>query len=114
MLMKQDRTQLEVAYLKGTDREEYRAVTIENAAVEVGEGITGWVAESRRGVVLGDTEHHPKAAHVSGTEVVDESMLAVPVVFEDQILAVIVVLKLGLNQYSLDQDRKSTRLNSSH
>ncbi|TMD16222.1 MAG: HD-GYP domain-containing protein, partial [Chloroflexi bacterium] len=38
LLMNEDRTQLEVVYLKGTDREEYRAVTIENAAVEVGEG----------------------------------------------------------------------------
>src|SRR5436305_10209488 len=104
------RTQLEVVYLKGTDREEYRAVTIENAAVEVGEGITGWVAESRRGVVLGDTEHHPKAKHVAGTALIDESMLAVPVVFEDEILAVIVVTKLGLNQYSLDQLRLLTIL----
>ena len=85
-------------------------MTIENAAVEVGEGITGWVAESRRGVVLGDTEHHPKAKHVAGTAMIDESMLAVPVVFEDEILAVIVVTKLGLNQYSLDQLRLLTIL----
>lgn len=110
LLINEDRTRLDVVYLRGTDREEYRAVTPENAAVEVGEGIAGWVAESRRGVVLGDTEHHPKAAHVTGTEVIDESMLAVPVVFEDEILAVIVVLKLGLNQYSLDQLRLLTIL----
>jgi diguanylate cyclase (GGDEF)-like protein len=110
LLMNEDRTRLDVVYLRGTDREEYRAVTAENAAVEVGEGIAGWVAESRRGVVLGDTEHHPKAAHVKGTDVIDESMLAVPVVFEDEILAVIVVLKLGLNQYSLDQLRLLTIL----
>jgi diguanylate cyclase (GGDEF)-like protein len=110
LVMTEDRTRLEVAYLRGTDRAEYRAVTPENATVEVGEGITGWVAESRRGVVLGDTEHHPKAKHVTGTEVIDESMLAVPVVFEDEILAVIVVTKLGLNQYSLDQLRLLTIL----
>jgi len=110
LLMNDDRTRLEVVYLKGNDREEYRAVTMENAAVEVGQGIAGWVAESRRGVVLGDTEHHPKALHVPGTEMIDESMLAVPVVFEDEILAVIVVIKLGLNQYSLDQLRLLTIL----
>jgi diguanylate cyclase (GGDEF)-like protein len=110
LLMNEDRTRLDVVYLRGTDREEYRAVTAENAAVEVGEGIAGWVAESRRGVVLGDTEHHPKAMHVAGTQVIDESMLAVPVVFEDEILAVIVVIKLGLNQYSLDQLRLLTIL----
>jgi diguanylate cyclase (GGDEF)-like protein len=48
--------------------------------------------------------------HVPGTEMIDESMLAVPVVFEDEILAVIVVIKLGLNQYSLDQLRLLTIL----
>ncbi len=110
LLMSEDRTRLEVVYLRGTDRDEYREVTAINAAVEVGEGIAGWVAESRRGAVLGDTEHHPKAAHVKGTTVIDESMLAVPVMFEDEVLAVIVILKLGLNQYSLDQLRLLTIL----
>lgn len=110
LVMNEDRTQLDIVYLRGTDQTAYRAVTPQNASVEVGEGIAGWVAESRRGVVLGDTEHHPKAAHVVGTDVIDESMLAVPVAFEDEVLAVIVVLKLGLNQYSLDQLRLLTIL----
>jgi diguanylate cyclase (GGDEF)-like protein len=110
LLISEDRTRLDIVYLKGTDRDEYRAVTAENASVQVGEGIAGWVAESRRGVVLGDTEHHPKAAHVPGTQVIDESMLAVPVVFQEEILGVILVLKLGLNQYTLDQLRLLTIL----
>ena len=110
LLLNQERSRLDIVYLKGNEREEYRGVTPANASVEVGQGIAGWVAESRRGVVLGDTERHPKAAHVAGTTVIDESMLAVPVVFEDEVLAVIVVLKLGLNQYSLDQLRLLTIL----
>src|SRR4029077_4906848 len=44
LLMNQDRTRLDVVYLRGTDREEYREVTAANAAVDVGEGIAGWVA----------------------------------------------------------------------
>ena len=102
LLMSEDRTRLEIVYLNGTGPAEYRDVTSQNAAVAVGEGIAGWVAESRRGVVIGDTEHHPN--------VIDESMLAVPVVFEDELLGVIVVLKLGLNQYNLDQLRLLTIL----
>jgi diguanylate cyclase (GGDEF)-like protein len=47
---------------------------------------------------------------VTGTDVIDESMLAVPVVFEDELLGVIVVLKLGLNQFTLDQLRLLTIL----
>jgi diguanylate cyclase (GGDEF)-like protein len=109
--MSEDRTRLEVVYLRGSDREEYRGVTAAAIGpVDVGEGIAGWVAESRRGAVLGDAEHHPKAAHVKGTTVIEESMLAVPVMFQDEVLAVIVVLKLGLNQYSLDQLRLLTIL----
>ena len=110
LVVSEDRSRLDVVYLKGTDREEYAGVTRENAAVEVGEGIAGWVTEIKRGVVLGDTERHPKAAHVAGTTVIDESLLAVPVIFEDEVLAVIVVLKLGLNQFSLDQLRLLTIL----
>ena len=54
LLMNEDRTRLEVVYLKGNDREEYRGVTRENAAVEVGQGIAGWVAESRRSQFIVD------------------------------------------------------------
>ncbi|HEY9287958.1 MAG TPA: HD domain-containing phosphohydrolase [Candidatus Dormibacteraeota bacterium] len=110
LLMSEDRSRLDIVYLGGNERAEYQAVTADNASVELGQGIAGWVAESRRGVVLGDTERHPKATHVAGTDVIDESMLAVPVVFEDEVLAVIVVLKLGLNQFSLDQLRLLTIL----
>ena len=109
-LVNQDRSRLDVVYLSGSEREEYRGVTRANAAVDVGEGITGWVAETKRGAVLGDAERHPKASHVPGTGTIDESMLVVPVVFQDEVLAVISVMKVGLNQYSLDQLRLLTIL----
>ena len=101
---------LEAVYLSGSDQAAYQTITPENAAVEMGEGITGWVAETKRGVVLGDAERHPKAGHVAGTPRVDESMLAVPVVFEDELLGVMVVQRLGLNQYALDHLRLLTIL----
>ena len=110
LLQNQARGRLEAAFLAGGDRPEYSGLTAEDVTVRIGEGITGWVAETRRGVVLSDAERHPKAAHIEGTEVIDESMLAVPVVFQDQLLGVIAVLKLGLNQYSLDQLRLLTIL----
>jgi diguanylate cyclase (GGDEF)-like protein len=110
LLLNQDRSRLDVVYLSGSEREEYKEVTRANAAVDVGEGIAGWVAETKRGAVLGDAERHPKAAHVPGTATIDESMLVVPVVFQDEVLAVIAVMKVGLNQYSLDQLRLLTIL----
>ncbi|MEO6796405.1 MAG: HD domain-containing phosphohydrolase [Candidatus Dormibacter sp.] len=110
LLVDQDRARLDVVYLSGSDHAEYKEVTRTNAAVDIGEGITGWVAETKRGAVLGDAERHPKAAHVAGTAIIEESMLVVPVVFQDEVLAVIAVMKLGLNQYSLDQLRLLTIL----
>ncbi len=110
LLVNEDRLRLDVVYLRGSDRPEYTDVTRANAAVDVGEGIAGWVAETKRGAVLGDAERHPKAAHVPGTALIDESMLVVPVVFQDEVLAVIAVIKVGLNQYSLDQLRLLTIL----
>ena len=110
LLLNADRWHLEAVYLNASDKPEYQSIKPENAGVEMGEGISGWVAESKRGVVLGDAERHPKAAHVAGTPRVDESMLAVPVVFEDELLGVIVVHKLGLNQYALDHLRLLTIL----
>lgn len=110
LLVDQDNSRLNVVYLSGSDQAEYKEVTRTNAAVDIGEGITGWVAETKRGAVLGDAERHPKAAHVAGTAIIEESMLVVPVVFQDEVLAVIAVMKLGLNQYSLDQLRLLTIL----
>ncbi|HYM49913.1 MAG TPA: HD domain-containing phosphohydrolase, partial [Candidatus Limnocylindrales bacterium] len=110
LLLNRDGRHLEIVYLSASEKSEYQSITKENAAVEMGEGITGWVAEQKRGAVLGDAERHPKAAHVAGTSHVDESMLAVPVVFEDELLGVIVVNKLGLNQYALDHLRLLTIL----
>jgi diguanylate cyclase (GGDEF)-like protein len=68
------------------------------------------VADTKRGLVLGDAERHPKAEHVPGTPVSDESMLAVPVVFEERLIGVIVVVKVGLQQYSPDHLRLLTIL----
>ncbi|MDQ6709542.1 MAG: diguanylate cyclase [Candidatus Dormibacteraeota bacterium] len=110
LLVNEDRTRLDAVYLSGSARSEYQDVTRVNASVDVGEGIAGWVAETKRGAVLGDAERHPKALHVAGTSVIDESMLVVPVVFQDEVLAVIAVMKVGLNQYSLDQLRLLTIL----
>jgi diguanylate cyclase (GGDEF)-like protein len=110
LLLNADGRHLDIHYLSATTKSEYQSVTRDNAAVEIGEGITGWVADTKRGVVLGDAERHPKAAHVAGTSHIDESMLAAPILFEDQLLGVIVVLKVGLNQYTLDHLRLLTIL----
>jgi diguanylate cyclase (GGDEF)-like protein/putative nucleotidyltransferase with HDIG domain len=109
-LLEDDGLTLTPAYFGGTQRTEYSAITAEGLALQVGEGITGWVAETKHGVVVGDTEHHPRAAQIPGTAESEESMLAVPVLFEDNLIGVIVIVKVGLHQYSGDHLRLLTIL----
>jgi diguanylate cyclase (GGDEF)-like protein/excisionase family DNA binding protein len=85
---------------------EYVDETPEQLSTKVGRGITGWVAEHRVAVMLPDAANDPRASTIAGTEEdLDESMLLAPMLFEDTILGVLVLSKLGLNQFSEDDLR---------
>lgn len=80
--------------------------TPEMLRVKVGEGITGWVAEHGIAQILHDAAADPRVTTIPGTEDdLDESMLLAPMIFEDQVLGVIVLSKLGLHQFSDDDLR---------
>ena len=85
---------------------EYVDETPEQLAVKFGEGITGWVAEHRIAQNLPDADADPRANTIPGTqEELDESMLLAPMVYEDQVLGVLVLSKLGLHQFRDDDLR---------
>jgi diguanylate cyclase (GGDEF)-like protein/excisionase family DNA binding protein len=85
---------------------EYVDETPEQLMVKYGEGITGWVAEHRIPQNLPDAAGDPRANTIPGTEDdLDESMLLAPMTFEDQVLGVLVLSKLGLHQFSDDDLR---------
>ncbi len=85
---------------------EYVDETPEQLKVKIGEGITGWVAEHRLPQYLPDAANDPRADTIPGTEDdLDESMLLAPMTFEDQVLGVLVLSKLGLHQFSDDDLR---------
>jgi diguanylate cyclase (GGDEF)-like protein len=85
---------------------EYHDETPEQLKVEMGEGITGWVAEHRIAQYLPDASKDPRADTIPGTEDdLDESMLLAPMLFEDEVLGVLVLSKLGLHQFSDDDLR---------
>src|SRR5207302_10410515 len=109
-LLEDDGHTLLPVYFSDTKRTEYDGVTAETLAIQSGEGITGWVAETKQGALVGDAERHPKAVHIPGTSESDESMLAVPVIFEDRLIGVIVDVKVGLHQYTGDHLRLMTIL----
>ena len=85
---------------------EYRDETPEQLKIAFGAGITGWVAEHRVAQRLDDAAHDARAQTIPGTEDdLDESMLLAPMLFEDQVLGVFVLSKLGLRQFRDDDLR---------
>ena len=74
--------------------------------MKVGEGITGWVARYGLAQNVGDASKDRRAKTIPGTEDdLDESLLLAPMLYEDEVIGVIVLAKLGLNQFSSDDLR---------
>src|SRR5688500_13255374 len=85
---------------------EYLDETPDQLKVQYGSGITGWVAEHRVAERLDDAATDPRAQTIPGTEDdLDESMLLAPMLFEDEVLGVLVLSKLGLRQFRQDDLR---------
>ena len=85
---------------------EYVDETPEQLGVKLGSGITGWVAEHRVAQILHDAAADPRSNTIPGTEDdLDESMLLAPMLYEDQVLGVLVLAKLGLHQFRDDDLR---------
>ena len=85
---------------------EYVDETPEQLKVRVGEGITGWVALHKVAQNLADADADPRTNTIAGTqEDLDESMLLAPMLYEDQVLGVLVLSKLGLHQFTDDDLR---------
>ena len=78
----------------------------EELKVQFGAGITGWVAENRVAARLDNAATDARAQTIPGTEDdLDESMLLAPMLFEDEVLGVLVLSKLGLHQFRQDDLR---------
>jgi diguanylate cyclase (GGDEF)-like protein len=65
----------------------------------VGEGVTGRCAELGESIVVADAANCEFGDLIEGTEPIEESLLAVPLRYGARVVGVIVVSKLGLNQF---------------
>jgi diguanylate cyclase (GGDEF)-like protein/excisionase family DNA binding protein len=79
---------------------EYTDETPDVLRLRAGEGITGWVAKHGIAQYLPDAEADPRAMTIEGTDTIAESMLLAPMMFEGRVLGVIVLSKLGLDQFA--------------
>ncbi len=78
--------------------------------VKVGEGIPGWVYAQGKPELVVDVAKHPKSNYKSGVIPPDESMLAVPMQYEDMTTGIILLSKSGLHQFTEEHMRTLTIL----
>jgi diguanylate cyclase (GGDEF)-like protein len=72
---------------------------------KIGRGITGRVAETGMSLVVNDAAQHEFGEQIAGTAEIEESLLAVPLKYGARVTGVIVISKLGLDQFDADDLR---------
>ncbi len=73
--------------------------------IVIGRGVTGRVAETGEPLLIGDAAHCEFGEKIEGTAEIEESLLAVPLKFGSRVNGVIVISKLGLDQFDADDLR---------
>ncbi|MGH2821331.1 MAG: diguanylate cyclase, partial [Actinomycetota bacterium] len=74
-------------------------------ACKVGEGITGRAARLGRSLLVPNALHCEFAKDIPGTDDIDESMIAVPLTYGTRVIGVVVISKLGADQFDQDDVR---------
>jgi diguanylate cyclase (GGDEF)-like protein len=78
---------------------------LEILVCKVGQGITGRVAETGESLLIGDAANCEFARILPGTDAIDESQVVVPLSYGTRVVGVIVISKLGLDQFDEDDVR---------
>jgi diguanylate cyclase (GGDEF)-like protein len=81
------------------------SLSLDLLRIHVGEGITGRCAELGESIVVADAANCEFGRQIEGTDSIEESLLAVPLRYGSRVVGVIVVSKLGLNQFDEDDVR---------
>src|SRR5687767_15001028 len=106
------RTLMPVAF-RGEISYEYDHETLEELITQVGEGITGWVAEHRTSLLTPDARLVPFAVQIPDTDDILESMLAVPMTVGEAVQGVIVLSSLGYGAFD-EEDQRLLEVLASH
>jgi diguanylate cyclase (GGDEF)-like protein len=88
----------------------YDDVDLDLLRTKLGEGFTGWVAAHGEPLLIDEANADPRGVTIPGTDDVDESMLCVPMRYDERVIGVITLSKLGLRQFDLDDLRLLTIL----
>ena len=75
----------------------------EPAPFKRGDGLVGWVLKNRQGAVIGDVAHDERWLPLPGLPTRHRSVLAVPLVANEDVLGVMIVYSPELNAFNEDQ-----------
>jgi diguanylate cyclase (GGDEF)-like protein len=78
---------------------------VELLPTKLGRGVTGRVAETGAPLLIGDAARYEFGEQIAGTAEIEESLLAVPLTFGARVIGVVVISKLGLDQFDADDLR---------
>ena len=81
------------------------ALPLELLRIRIGVGVTGRCAERAEPLLIGDAANCEFGHRIDGTPVIEESLVAVPLKYGSRVAGVIVVSKLGLDQFDEDDVR---------
>jgi diguanylate cyclase (GGDEF)-like protein len=88
----------------------YDQVDMALLTCRLGEGFTGWVAQHGEPILVNDANRDPRGVTIEGTDEIDESMVVVPMRYDDVTIGVITLSKLGLGGFDTDDLRLLTIL----
>jgi len=81
------------------------SLSLEVLRKKIGEGVTGRCAELGESIIVGDAANCEFGQQIEGTDPIEESLLAVPLRYGARVVGVIVISKLGLDQFDEDDVR---------
>ncbi len=77
----------------------YASERPEQLRIRIGQGLAGHVAASREAELVADVRADKRGTHIPNTDDVDESMLLVPLVYEDEVFGVLTLTRLGCDAF---------------
>ena len=92
---------------------EYEGETYEELVAKVGEGITGYAAATRETFYTPNALEVDFGVQIEGTAEIVETMLAVPMLYGDSLVGVIVLSNLGYDQFN-QEDMRLLEVLASH
>ena len=85
--------------------EYYANETPELVVLRLGEGLGGTIALARQAEIVPDVLADPRMQDIAGSDDIDESMIVIPLVFEERVLGVIELSRLGCDAFEPDDLR---------